>query len=675
MPGLDPDLLDLASRHLRDCSDALDDAEVSIRTAMLLSSLGGNALGELDEIDYEVSTLAEILARRSQLAAGFNLHQVSTSTGLHDELWQHLLEPGNERASVVGDRALRLIKASFASIDTSGNARLSESELIEAAAHHHDIEVRASAKHLLDNDYLYITYGRSFSPFDPDTHDELLIHAGVLGVDTAEYVQDHLLLEGAGPDADMVTITVEDLDTFLAGNAELASLLPQAVNALHSCGVGEELTFELQGWTANAEQIIAEAINRGVHSEDGVAAKAFVLSLPLPTGDLPLIPISLIHGKALEQLHRSAVMFEQPGDLVSLSIILSHLPESNDGYRNSQINRSYAILAQTIDRILNGSAAGNPEHPDYLGANWAAFGTSASFSVGPTIRGEQKSYFATVPEIVQQFFAVGNQRIFASIAPQLARFGALFATGDPTGAMATEFLNGFGHGERELQLGFAAMLGATMTEDLGEARRLIAIANGFLGIHEQAIINNDLNLDKMPLYARAGGRLATTVMGLLKQPIPFVEGESRSAGEIATDDGFLLMPTSVDEFGNFEGTEIPIGQPLPSQPGIHPDLASLDLSGEHNPINLDLSDLGLGDWVDDVSQPSSALDGTGLSTDYNDWLTNDGDITVADWTVFDDRMKFIVALFIANQFSSDLFESLDFIVANTPDPSEDSLAD
>ncbi len=99
MVGIDPERVSTAGQRLRQNVAVLDDIEIDIRIALTRSGLTSPVLATVDDIEYELSSLDQVLQTRTNLALGFQLAlgpaRLAEQTS---QLWNHLLDPRNQGA-------------------------------------------------------------------------------------------------------------------------------------------------------------------------------------------------------------------------------------------------------------------------------------------------------------------------------------------------------------------------------------------------------------------------------------------------------------------------------------------------------------------------------------------------------------------------------------------------
>ncbi len=97
MVGIDPEKVSTAGRQLRQNVTALDDIEVDIRVALTRSGLTSPVLATVDDIEYELSSLDQVLQTRTNLALGFQLAMGPARLAEQtSQLWNHLLDPRHQ---------------------------------------------------------------------------------------------------------------------------------------------------------------------------------------------------------------------------------------------------------------------------------------------------------------------------------------------------------------------------------------------------------------------------------------------------------------------------------------------------------------------------------------------------------------------------------------------------
>lgn len=620
MIGIDPANVDTAGSQIRKVLDILDDINTDIRVALHQSSLARSHPDRIDDIDFELTLLDEIIRQRAAQASAFHLDLPTSGRPMMNQLWDHLLDPENAKDPLRGDDAVIILLDNLMLADQDGNEIIDLAELERLSIEGDSRGTRHSALYLLQF---------------PELREEL--SWGRRG------------------------FAAEDLEDFLTENAEIREFAVQAQEQLKAGG--DFPSFELStGTTMNADELLQSAINRHVYANDPEGARTFILNMPNAAHYQTTVSIQKVNDTALAVLHSTAKRGVPINDLRTLGLLLEYLPESNGGYRNLEMSRFYAQLGLEVKRLVNAGII-DQNDPMFSGASWLLFGAGAVFSVGTTIRGEDKSYNFTVMDVLQESFADGNQRIFSNVVPYFVDFLEIFGDGQVTEDRVIKMLSQFGDGQKELRLAFAALIGVLNSDDPIERRELQFVSNICIGLHEQTIINDLLDLDQIGFINNVGARAMSGAMSVFS-----LSFESRTAGQLATDDGTLTNPIGYDDDGTAVGPQLPIGADLLDDTYAIRDLDGFEVLANHNPADLDLDSINLPFDLSGLPDIASVVYGTGLSDDVNDWLAADSDIEVDDWTAHADRMKFILDYFWKYQQHPVMFESAEFLASQKPAP-------
>lgn len=632
MIGLDPVKVDTAGSQIRKVLNILDDITSNVRTALLRSEMTSSHPDRLDDIDFEFTLLDEIIRQRAVLACEYQLDLSNPSRTPTDRLWDQLLDPDNATDPLRGDDAVTILLENLLLADQDGNEIIDHAELERFSKEGSNLGTRHAALYLLNFPELVeeLSWGRR-------------------------------------------GFAAEDLEDFLTENAEIREFATEAQERLKSGGDFPSFKFST-GTIMNADRLLTAAINRHTYANDPESARSFILNMPNAAHYETTISTQKVHDAALAVLHDTAKNGVLENDLRMRGLLLEYLPESNGGYRNLEMARFYARLGLEIDRLINAGIIDRND-PMFSGASWLLFGAGAVFSVGTTIRGEDKGYNVTVMEVMQQSFADGNQRIFSNVVPYFVDFLAIFADGEVTEERVIKMLGQFGDGQRELRLAFAALIGVLVSDDPAERAELQFVSNICVGLHEQTIIDDLLDLDQIGFVNKLGGRIVSAFAATMNPEPGTVSGinvfgpfQSRSAGQIATDDGTLTNPIGHNDNGQAEGPSIPIGGDIPESTYTNSALDGFEVLAKYNPASLDLDSLGLPFDLSSLPDIESVVHGTGLSDDAKDWLAADPDLEVDDWTAHADRMKYIAVYFWLYQNHPVMFESAEFLASQTPNP-------
>lgn len=504
-----------------------------------VSEFGGQLLTWCREVDEEMGLLSKLAIDKAEAMelAAMGVPFVTTDPSILADL-EASLNDDVGAPTMVGDEAIRQLVLSFPYIDLDGNGQLDAAELAEFIDKGQNASARAAVQYLLDNpvlnarildtthaysagngggDEIGITVDgmRSFLEqnaliaklSNPNIFAEIASASGVadgkITQQDVEYVQQHPL--EFSPYAIELARRFEQPDGLrvfgtwcsAAGSAPFAA-------PLESFLAGDnEVSFD---------DVIALTVNRQVFASDPEGARGFVNSLsPLSTwtdlsGNKRGIDISLSSNEGLRSLARSALIASP--SLMDQVAVVANLPESTGGERNKLINHFYARLGYDMNLALNPTQLDPTDvtADGYSGFNWMMHGVSASFSVGPSIRGETSLGPIKATDFARQNAADGNQYIFGQMAFQYAAYLEAFPPGStPNKAEIAAFFNSdhpmrglggpdrlFDNGQRQLRDGFVFYLSATQELDPVKRQQLTLGGNALLGIHEQAGIQHYL---------------------------------------------------------------------------------------------------------------------------------------------------------------------------------------
>jgi hypothetical protein len=329
--------------------------------------------------------------------------------------------------------------------------------------------------------------------------------------------------------------------------------------------------------------------------------------------------------------------------------------------RNLLITQRYHDLSRGLTRVLGPASA-----------NWSTFATWASKTAGQSIREEeippelieflkreaqlearlQRFYAALGPlarfaprldpfelaraiirEVAQQI-AEGNLRVFAELSPLFAELGARFGEGQGSEQDQAAFLAKLEAGPADqggqdaLKAAFQSYFSARQLENQSERIELILLGNVQIGLHEQTRLQPNIAgaLDapfSESVYERFGAAGPKFLHRPLRALLRF--GVRLFAGELL-DDWQRLATRLLMKLAAPNGDEIPLGRDLPPE-RFDPLLAQLS-----NPELIAF----LGRYDSDLS-------------------TTRGSAAV-NWTILDDRMRFIGELFRVSQRDPSWFD-------------------
>jgi len=347
---------------------------------------------------------------------------------------------------------------------------------------------------------------------------------------------------------------------------------------------------------------------------------------------------------------------EQLADLLRIAGL------TNPVLRNLLITQRYRDLSFGLRGVLG------PEN-----ANWSTFATWASKTAGQSIREEEVppeftlflqeeaklsarlarfyerlgpfkglapklSPFDLARAIIQEVarqIAEGNLRVYAELAPLFAEFAAKFS--DPAGRSAPLFAkfeaglksgSAQADGQDDLKRAFRAYFDATSAATPADRAQYILLGNVLIGLHEQTRLQENIAgaLDA-PFSERVYERFGAAGPKFLHPLLRWVlrRGVGFFASELL-DDWQRLATKLLMKLAAPNGDEIPLGADLPAEP-FDPLLAKLTLPA----------------LVEFLQRYDSNLDTTQGSGAVN-------------WTLLDDRMKFIGELFRVSQRDPSWFD-------------------
>jgi hypothetical protein len=329
--------------------------------------------------------------------------------------------------------------------------------------------------------------------------------------------------------------------------------------------------------------------------------------------------------------------------------------------RNLLITQRYYDLSRGLTRVLGPASA-----------NWSTFATWASKTAGQSIREEEippelieflkrearletrleRFYAALGPlarfaprldpfelaraiirEVARQI-AEGNLRVFAELAPLFAELTARFGDGRGSEQELAAFLANLEPGPAEhggqdaLKAAFQSYFSAHQLENHSERIELILLGNVRIGLHEQTRLQPNIAgaLDapfSESVYERFGAAGPKFLHRPLRALLRF--GVRLFAGELL-DDWQRLATRLLMKLAAPNGDEIPLGRDLPPE-RFDPLLARLT-----NPELVAF--LGR----------------------YDSDLTTTRGSAAVNWTILEDRMRFIGELFRVSQRDPSWFE-------------------
>jgi hypothetical protein len=354
------------------------------------------------------------------------------------------------------------------------------------------------------------------------------------------------------------------------------------------------------------------------------AARAVVRSLPLADGRHPGVSIQLLESEGVIALAGAAVR-AAGGSLTEVHEVIAHLPETTEGVRNRLITTFYATLADRVDGVLAGDAAGHPGTPGHPGANWLLFAPWASAGVGPVIDGSFSAWLLGPTSSQSQAAADGNQWIFADIGARFAAFVELVErTGQPSEAdLEAFFAERFADGDEQIRRGFVAYAAVLRESDPVRRQVLVLQGNALVATHEQAGAQRYLEaLSTGPdglvtryIQLEVGGRTID-----VQEDLPWVAGPGNLVAPLP------ILTLDPDRLGaaDLSGGAVRVGAPRPGTVDLVP-LAGVERLQEGFPTSLV-------EWW---------AEGTGAG-DGPDGLAGSG---ASSWPDPDERMWAIVRLF------------------------------
>ncbi len=527
MPWIDPERVQVAARYFRSVADQADDLQSVIQRGLTLSELPPNlSLINCREIDEELDLLAAILGQRADQVAGFriqlpfegNPEQSQTST-----LFESLLDSDGAKAAITGSLAIEIL-----------------------------LENRSSLAETRWPDEEFITQERLLDVLaDPASAPEL--SAAVMALlSRPEWMK--LFQSGVPHMADPGDpITVAFLETWRERNQLLTILAEPAAAAVGSGSTvfSDQQLIELGldpsqleevGLSTNFQDILTDAVNFQTFVHSPQRAKDFIRSLPVQGRDGIGLNMFAIETASLRELHLAAVsdLGTTDADKLEAAGLIVRLPESPDGYRNTQITAVHAEVARILDWRLNGAWAGDPNAPGHSGANWFFSGVVASASVGLIIRGDLDVYYVGLPRGVIQDVADGNQALLLDLLEGLGPW--ILGTGPPSPHLlkvATQFWDD-----------------AAEETDPKRRQELTLLGNAALAIQEQTVVDPYLQLKSLNGFKKLSTKLISFPGETLRDGPGW-----RSAETVMTEMGELVVQSA-------DGTElmdpIRIGDPIPA---------------------------------------------------------------------------------------------------------------
>ena len=240
---------------------------------------------------------------------------------------------------------------------------------------------------------------------------------------------------------------------------------------------------------------------------------------------------------------------------------------------------------------------------------------------------------AILAEVARQI-AEGNLRVYAELAPLFAEFAHFAAASERSEAALETFLAqrtpgpADRGGQDALKLAFGSYYRATTTQDPAVRSELILLGNVMIGLHEQTRLQDNiagaLNAPfSEAVYVRFGAAGPAFLRPLL---CALIRGGVRLFARGLLDDWRRLATRFMMKLATPDGDTIPLGADLP-QERFDPLLTKLE--------NTELlAVLRRYDAHLDTTRGSAAL----------------------DWTILQDRMRFIAELFRVNQRDPSWFD-------------------
>ncbi len=129
MVGIDPERVSTAGQRLRQNVATLDDIEVDIRVALTRSGMSSPVLATVDDIEYELSSLDQVLQTRTNLALGFQLALgPARLTEQTTQLWNHLLDPRHQAVADKADPARQSLLGGLPALTDTAREDLAKNE-------------------------------------------------------------------------------------------------------------------------------------------------------------------------------------------------------------------------------------------------------------------------------------------------------------------------------------------------------------------------------------------------------------------------------------------------------------------------------------------------------------------------------------------------------------------
>ncbi len=613
--AIDPTEVRRSAGQLRLRADNADDISGEATRALFRAGLSSSAPSALSEVDEELHLLAEILVQRANMVDSNQLTLALYPWSHVEQLWESLVDGDGATAIIAGDNALVIVRQHADDLDTDGDGLIGLTELRAAA--------------------------------DDPTHPALAAAAtSLLG---SQSTLDALV---AATDAEIffvpeLAISTSALSDLLATNDTLRR---DAVTAASALADGKT-TVEIDGKTVDATKIVADAINNQVFSHDAGSAYEFLQLLPNSASGVPGFSIFAAQTDTVQSLYDAAMTDVAEDDFLTRFSIVTQMPETTDGIRNHYITELYALASTSLEGMVNPDQMGDPTQPGHGGTTWPTWGAAASNTVKGAITGDTTILGRPPTNIAKQLMADGNQEIATTILGKYFEFVEIFGDGDITDTKVTDFLNSFDEGERELQIAFALQLAAMTTDDPTEKQKFQLQSNIAVSVYEQAVIDDELDFNRLEIEARIGAHALTAVISIASGDLP---PTSKSVAEIMTEHGKLEL-----EAEDGEGTSFELDEPIPPGPEDNNLIDDLDLSDELNPANYELSEIDI-PGIEQV-EPVSGIDTTtGLSGNSNDWTQPS--TPVSDWTTYGQRMSVVADLLHKHHVNPAAYENVDVIL-------------
>lgn len=372
--------------------------------------------------------------------------------------------------------------------------------------------------------------------------------------------------------------------------------------------------------------------------------------------------------------------------------VISRLPETTSGMRNSLINLTYAEMATEMDLRLNPpwlvADPTDPSSASHSGANWAHYGASASLTVGGVIDGT-----ADLPSLVprpsiatRQQAADGNQWIFGTLGTAYADFldefppGAKISESDAKSFLGKDRTGDstFPDGTEELRDSMAYYMAAMGEPDPTERQRLTLLGSTLAGTYEQGGINSYVN-DIWDLSIRDDG-----VVGAAEALMWLFGGDQAIATSLVNvrlgTDGEVFPLAQDLERRNEENNFVddldlaPLDPAAPQNQRIELDDFTIGRNGQAGDVTLDdihgvgdrPAPAGIPDFPDSLatweqdggSEWLAVAGGAVFEADFVDPAKVPGSGAV-NWAEPSARMWFIANWFRETHTSPELYDSLD----------------